>query len=193
MQVNGRSRPNIGNDVYGSYGRDFATKDGRRVMVIAVSVPQWKKLVEATDTGAAMDALEAELDLDFRREEDRYEAREAISKPIARWCAAHTLADIRKAFDKHNVCWGPYQTFEQMVAEDPRASAANPLFAEVEQPGIGTYLAPGTPHAFGAFEREHARAPLLGEHTDEILSGELGMSDGEIGKLHDAGVVAGVE
>lgn len=35
------------------------------------------------------------------------------------------------------------------------------------------------------------RAPLLGEHTDEILLGLLGMSEAELGKLHDAGVVAG--
>ncbi|MEH6755870.1 MAG: 2-methylfumaryl-CoA isomerase, partial [Alphaproteobacteria bacterium] len=83
--------------------------------------------------------------------------------------------------------------FTQMVEEDPRATTANPLFAEIDQPGVGTYLAPGSPHKFGAFEREHARAPVLGEHTDEILSGELGLSEGEIGKLHDAGVVAGLD
>jgi len=189
--VNGESRPSIGNDVYGSYGRDFATRDGRRVMVIAVSVAQWKKLVEATETGAAMDALEAETGLDFTREEDRYEAREAISGHIARWCSHHNLADIRRTFDHHNVCWGPYQTFEQMVRQDPRASVKNPLFAQVEQPGIGEYIVPGTPHKFGDHDRGHVRAPVLGEHTDEILSGELGISDGEIAKLHDAKIVAG--
>jgi 2-methylfumaryl-CoA isomerase len=32
---------------------------------------------------------------------------------------------------------------------------------------------------------------LLGEHTDEILAEELGLSAAEIGDLHDAGVVAG--
>jgi len=189
--VNGESRPSIGNDVYGSYGRDFATRDGRRVMVIAVSVAQWKKLVEATETGAAMDALEAETGLDFTREEDRYEAREAISGHIARWCSHHNLADIRRTFDHHNVCWGPYQTFEQMMRQDPRASVKNPLFAQVEQPGIGEYIVPGTPHKFGDHDRGHVRAPVLGEHTDEILSGELGISDGEIAKLHDAKIVAG--
>ena len=189
--VNGESRPSIGNDVYGSYGRDFATRDGQRVMVIAVSVAQWKKLVEATETGAAMDALEAETGLDFTREEDRYEAREAISGHIARWCSHHNLADIRRTFDHHNVCWGPYQTFEQMVRQDPRASVKNPLFAQVEQPGIGEYIVPGTPHKFGDHDRGHVRAPVLGEHTDEILSGELGISDGEIAKLHDAKIVAG--
>jgi 2-methylfumaryl-CoA isomerase len=34
-------------------------------------------------------------------------------------------------------------------------------------------------------------APKLGQHTDEVLSEVLGMSGGEIAKLHDAGVVAG--
>jgi 2-methylfumaryl-CoA isomerase len=33
----------------------------------------------------------------------------------------------------------------------------------------------------------------LGEHTDEILAEELGLSAAEIGALHDAGVVAGPE
>jgi 2-methylfumaryl-CoA isomerase len=37
------------------------------------------------------------------------------------------------------------------------------------------------------------RAPLLGEHTDEILATCLGLGDAEIGRLHDAGVVAGPE
>jgi 2-methylfumaryl-CoA isomerase len=45
---------------------------------------------------------------------------------------------------------------------------------------------------FGALPREAPRpAPLLGQHTDEILSGILGLSGAEIGKLHDAKVVAG--
>ncbi|MBL4572721.1 MAG: hypothetical protein JKY86_06575 [Gammaproteobacteria bacterium] len=34
-------------------------------------------------------------------------------------------------------------------------------------------------------------APVLGQHTDEILELTLGLSTSEIGKLHDSGVVAG--
>ena len=37
------------------------------------------------------------------------------------------------------------------------------------------------------------RAPLLGEHTDEILADVLGLSDAEIGRLHADRVVAGLE
>ncbi len=79
-----------------------------------------------------------------------------------------------------------------MVEDDPRCSLANPLFAELDQPGIGRYRVPGSPIGFGAEGRPAPRrAPLLGEHTDEILSGDLGLSDGEIGRLRDAKVVAG--
>ncbi len=191
VQINHEERPNLGNSVYGSYGADFATSDGRRVMIIAVSVAQWNKLMEATETANEMARLEAELGLDFTLEEHRFEARQPIGVLIGAWCGAHTLAEVRTTFDQNNVCWGPYQTFTQMAEEDPRCSPANPLFRQVEQPGIGNYLMPGIPHQFGAAERIHPRGPQLGEHTDEILAGELGLSDGEIGKLHDRGIIAG--
>jgi 2-methylfumaryl-CoA isomerase len=79
-----------------------------------------------------------------------------------------------------------------MVENDPRCSTENPMFAELEQPGIGKYLVPGSPLQFSALERTTPRrAPLLGENTDEILVELLGMSDGQIGRLHDDGIVAG--
>jgi 2-methylfumaryl-CoA isomerase len=66
------------------------------------------------------------------------------------------------------------------------------MFSEVDQPGIGTYLMPGAPVGFTSAERLSAEpAPRLGEHTDEILVDVLGLSDKEIGHLHDQRVVAG--
>jgi 2-methylfumaryl-CoA isomerase len=50
---------------------------------------------------------------------------------------------------------------------------------------------PGTPLNFSRLPRsEPLPAPLLGEHTDEILAEVPRLSDTEIGRLHDAGVVA---
>jgi 2-methylfumaryl-CoA isomerase len=95
-------------------------------------------------------------------------------------------------FDAHRVCWGPYQTFMELVEGDPRCSPENPVFEQVEQPGVGTYLMPGSPLQFGEVKRVPVRrAPLLGEHTEEILADVLGLSEPEIGRLHDEGVVAG--
>src|SRR5437763_5086350 len=42
VHINGRARPAIGNDLYGSFGRDFATADGRRLMSIALTPRQWR-------------------------------------------------------------------------------------------------------------------------------------------------------
>jgi 2-methylfumaryl-CoA isomerase len=67
------------------------------------------------------------------------------------------------------------------------------MFAEVDQPGIGSYLMPGSPLDFSAVKRVPAApAPQLGQHTDEILAGVLGLSGAEIGRLHDQGVVSGI-
>jgi 2-methylfumaryl-CoA isomerase len=191
-QVNGEERPRIGNDLYGAFGRDFATKDGRRVMPVAITDRQWVSLCEATGTVDEMKAIEAELGRDFDDEGDRFEARDRIAAVLAPWCAARTLDDVRAAFDAHGVCWGPYQTFRQMVADDPRCSTANPLFSEIDQPGVGTVLAAGSPVLpTGVGRVPVAPAPRLGQHTDEVLAEVLGLSAAEIGSLHDRGIVAG--
>ena len=79
-----------------------------------------------------------------------------------------------------------------MIEKAPDCSTQNPMFSMLDYPGIGTYLTPGSPLQFGAVDRvEPTRSPLLGEHTDRILSGVLGMSDSEIRRLHDDRVVAG--
>jgi 2-methylfumaryl-CoA isomerase len=191
-QVLGRERPRVGNDLYGAFGRDFATKDGRRVMPVAISDKQWESLCESTGTTEAMRELATRLGLDFGDEGDRFVARDDIAALLAPWCAARTLAEIRAAWDAHGVCWGPYQTFRQMVAEDPRCSVANPLFAEIDQPGVGRVLAAGSPILPVDLGRLPVQpAPRLGEHTDEVLAEVLGLSAAEIGSLHDRGVVAG--
>jgi 2-methylfumaryl-CoA isomerase len=62
----------------------------------------------------------------------------------------------------------------------------------VNQPGIGSYLMPGSPLNFGEAERLPVQpAPRLGQHTDEILLDVLGLSAAEVGILHDEGIVAG--
>ena len=190
VQINGRSRPALGNDLYGSFGRDFATADGRRVMIIALTPRQWRALGRAT--GLA-DELAADRPAARRRSRHRsrpVSMRATRSPPLsAPWCAAKTLAEIEQIFAGSGVLWGPFQDFATLVDHDPRCSTANPLFAEVEQPGIGRYLMPGLPLDFSAAPRQPTRpAPRLGEHTDAVLSEVLGLSAAEIGRLHDAGI-----
>jgi 2-methylfumaryl-CoA isomerase len=177
-QLGGHDQPKDGNYLYGAFGHDFETRDGRRVMVVALTTRQWRALVDVTQIRKACDSIAQATGYDLDTESGRFEARD--------------LQAVREIFRGTGVSWGPYQTFRQLVDEDPRCSTANPMFSEVEQPGIGRYLMPGTPLNFSALARSEPRpAPLLGEHTDEILAEVLGLSDTEIGRLHDTGVVAG--
>ena len=86
--------------------------------------------------------------------------------------------------------WGPYQGFRELLETDPECSAANPLFADIDQPDIGRTLAPGIPLDFSATARvPPSPAPRLGADTEYVLGDILGLSAGKIGRLLDAGVV----
>ncbi len=193
VQINKHERPKYGNYLYGAFGRDFATRDGKRIMVVGLTVRQWHSLVAAVGIADACVQVEKLLGVDLEKEGDRFVARQVIGALIEPWVSSRTLFEVRKVFDAHEVCWGPYQTFAELVTIDPRCSPRNPMFAAVDQPGIGTYLMPGSPLDFSVTGRVRpAAAPQLGQHTDEILAGILGLSAAEIGRLHAGGVVAGV-
>jgi 2-methylfumaryl-CoA isomerase len=182
----------MGNHVYGTYGQDFETADGRRVMVTAFTQRHWQALVDATGMAGKMEQVAELLDLDLMKEEDRFAARETITAVLRPWFSGRSLSSVRSALDATGACWGPYQTFAQAVTEDPRVSAANPIFEEIEQPGIGRFLAAGCMLDFSGAARGTVKpAPILGQHTDEILADLLGLSSGRIGALHDSGIVAG--
>ncbi len=187
----GVERPRYGNYLFGAFGRDFLTADGERVMVIGLTGKQWQSLCDATETTQAMKDLAAKLDTDLSKEGNRFEARDAISELIGNWISQKTYSEVQAIFDARGVCWSRYQTVKQLVDSDPECSAANPMFNQVNQPAIGSYLAAGAPWNFSAFERAPAEpAPQLGQHTDEILAEVVGLSSSEIGKLHDQGVIA---
>jgi len=191
VMVNDVDRPKYGNYLYGAFGRDFEAKDGRRAMVIGLTALQWNCLCKATGLAEQFQAIGQQLDLDMNNEGDRFRAREEIASVLEPWFRARTLEEVRAVFDQHRVTWGPYRTVRGTIETDPDCSTDNPMFDVVEQPGIGSYLMPNTPFDFSEVERLPAKpAPQLGEHTDEILLDVLGLSEPEVGNLHDDGIVA---
>lgn len=192
VAVNGVDRPKAGNALYGGYGQDFPCADGRRVMVIGLTRRQWDGLVKATGTAEAMAVLERRIGESLGDEGARFRHRAAITAILAPFFAARQVADFAPAFDAAGLTWFEFRSFARAVREDPDLSPANPIFAEIEQPGLGRFPVPGSPFSFGALTREApVRAPVLGEHTEAVLADVAGMSSGQIGRLFDQGTVAG--
>ena len=193
VTINGFDRPKVGNALYGAYAQDFVCKDGARVIVVALTQRQWDNLRLATDTRAAMSSLQERLGVDLEREGERFTHRHAITEVLKPFFEQRVVAQFASLFDAKGVTWARYRTFRNVIEDDPDCSTDNPMFSLLDHPGIGSYLTPGNPIAFSAVERiPPVRAPSLGENTDEILA-DIGYSDGEIAKLHDANVVAGGE
>jgi len=191
VAVNHHERERIGNYLYGAFGRDFVSRDGERVMVVGLTPRQWQGIVDSIGIASDIAKLEESLDVDLAKEGDRYKSRYEIAELVEPWFAERDYNDIASIFDKNGVCYGPYRSFAQMVESDVDCSVDNPLFSMVEQPGIGKYLVPSSPLRFSGSDNLPAMAaPVLGQHTDEILAEELGLASHQIGSLHDKKIVA---
>jgi 2-methylfumaryl-CoA isomerase len=187
----GFTRPRVGNYLFGAFGKDFVCADGVRVMIVALTGKQWSALVAALALGTELSGLERETGLDLAREGNRFRIRAEIASLVGARIAARRFAEIAADFDRHGVCWSRYQSVRELVRSDPACSTANPLFATVDQAGVGDLLTPTIPLDFAAGgRRSPSAAPRLGEHTDVVLAESLGLGADRLADLRAAGVIA---
>jgi len=187
----GANRPRYGNDVFGCFGRDFISADGKRLMIVAITPRQWNALIKALDIASEIAAIELMREVSFAQNEGvRFQHRDALNPVVERAVAQRTAAELKASFDSLGCCWGPYQTMLE-AAKDSMLVTDNPIFEAIVQTSGVTYPVPGAMTTIPqAARRSPLRAPRLGEHTDEILAEVLGLTSGAIGRLHDQGLVA---
>ncbi len=109
-------RGRFGNQVYGSFGTDLRSADGRRLMLLALTPRQWRSLLEAT--GIEVGDLEGDL----RLEGVRWQHREALTARLRAWAAPLPYAEVAARLDASECLWGPFRTFKELVRDDPRVS-----------------------------------------------------------------------
>jgi formyl-CoA transferase len=109
-----------------------------------------------------------------------------IFAAIEKQLADKTKFEAVDMLQKFEVPCAPVLSMKE-IARDPALRASGTI-VEVQQEKRGSYLTVGSPIKFSSFVPTITGAPLLGEHTDEVLTG-LGYSAGQIERLHTQKVV----
>ena len=109
---------------------------------------------------------------------------------VKEWAADKTNIEACKALADAGVAAGPCLTAQQVI-DDPHVAARNMLMEIPRPEGGDPVLTPGNPIKMSRVsEGPDVRMPWLGEHTNEVLSGELGLDDARIEQLRTDGVIA---
>jgi formyl-CoA transferase len=116
---------------------------------------------------------------------------EAVIRPaIEKWAADKTKLEACHAMNGAGIAAGPVNSAPDVIA-DPHVAARNmlvevPRTDDVAEP----YLLPGNPVKLSKVsEGPETRVPWVGEHTEAVLTAELGLSDSELAALRAEGVI----
>jgi crotonobetainyl-CoA:carnitine CoA-transferase CaiB-like acyl-CoA transferase len=158
----------------------YKTKDGW-ITVAVNGDPLFRRAARAIGAPEWID------DPRFASDTSRGDNGAIISARVQDWCITQSSADVITAFEAARVPAGPVYTMREAL-DDPHVQASD-IFTTVEFPGIGNAPVGATPvKLHGTPGEVRTRAPMLGEHNDEILS-ELGYSAVEIEALRASGAV----
>ncbi len=159
----------------------FPCGDGKWVVVTMPTEAAWPLWCR---TLGREEWLEDERYTDLR---SRFRNMESLVEGIDEALSVRSRDEWGEIFDQAGVIWGPVMGLDEVVA-DPQARAIG-LFPEIEGTEVGTIRTVRAPMRFGNTDvGPKGPAPMLGEHTDEILA-SLGLTDDEIGKLRSGGAV----
>jgi crotonobetainyl-CoA:carnitine CoA-transferase CaiB-like acyl-CoA transferase len=159
----------------------FPTADGW-INVGGANQSNWERIVKV------IGRPELAADARFATNSDRMKNLAALTPLIAERLVLRPSADWVREFDAAGVPVGPVNKIGDMLA-DPQV-AAREMVVEVEHSRAGTVKALGLPIKFSATPGEVVRAaPVLGEHTREILE-SIGYSTAEIDRLQGDGAIA---
>lgn len=124
----------------------------------------------------------------FANDELRAEHGELLNERMQQWCDGKNIAEAMQGFDAARIPASPMLSPQQAI-DDPHVQAMGYL-KPMEYPGLSS-AAPviETPFRLSATPGSiRRRAPLLGEHTDEVLM-QLGYDNDAISALREGGIV----
>jgi formyl-CoA transferase len=125
-------------------------------------------------------------DPDYATPSARLPRLKHVFATVEQWTRTKTKFEAMEEFNKHDIPCGPILSMEELATE-PSLRATGTV-VEVDHPKRGKYLTVGNPIKMSDSPTEVTRSPLLGEHTEEVLS-ELGLGAAEIAALRTEKVI----
>jgi len=141
----------------------------------------WKKFV------VVIGRPELGADERFKGTGRRVKNRAALSEEINRALAPHPAEHWIDLLNREGIPAGPILTIEEMF-KHPQ-TAAREMLLKMPHPQLGEYLTTGLAAKLGATPGKVTRPPLVGEHTDAVLTAH-GYSVEDLKRLRDSGVIA---
>ncbi len=126
-------------------------------------------------------------DHEWSTPEGRLPHLDQVFDEIEKWTMTKDKFEVMEILNPLNVPCGPILSMKEL-AEEPSLRATGTV-VEVDHPERGKYLTVGNPIKLSDSQSEVVRSPLLGEHTDEILSEVCGMSAEDIAAAKAEGAV----
>ncbi|MDP2919957.1 MAG: CoA transferase [Dehalococcoidia bacterium] len=157
----------------------FPCKDG--VVQLALQPHHWPKLTQLVGMPELLE------DPRFRDTQSRTRNYEALETLLLPWMIERSMTEIYHAGQSIGFPVG-YGATTADLFEAPQYHARG-FLVDIEHPRAGKLTYPGTPVSMGDIPWQHSRAPLLGEHNEEIYCGRLGLSRGDMVRLREGGVI----
>ncbi|MBI4308634.1 MAG: CoA transferase [Chloroflexi bacterium] len=170
------------NNVSASIGGCLPCKDGYVQLFMAGGDKEWQALVET------MGSPEWTQDERFRTEEGRMSHRDEVYTCLVQWTIERTKREVFHQAQAHHTPIGMFSTTGDLLASEQMK--ARQFFAVADHPGAGPLTYATAPYRMSATPWQARRAaPLLGQHNHDVFCAWLGLSDQELVRLAQQGVV----
>jgi formyl-CoA transferase len=156
-------------------------KDPDAYIYFITQAPVWAEICDL------IGKPEWKTDPDYATPPARLPRLKHIFATIEAWTMTMTKFEVMETCNKHDIPVGPILSMKEIAEE--QSLRATGTVVEVDHPGRGKYLTVGNPVKMSDSITEVKRSPLLGEHTEEILTKVLGYSGAELEAIKTSGAI----
>ncbi len=130
---------------------------------------------------------EWKTDPDYAKPPARLPRLKSIFATIEEWTMTKTKFEVMDLCNAVDIPVGPILSMKEIAEEKSLRDTGTVV--EVDHPTRGKYLTVGNPVKMSDSVTEVKRSPLLGEHTEEILTEVLGYSAKELADIETSGAI----